>query len=410
MALLELKKLAQQTRVTFSLRNKKGYDMSAKVIFFPVGNGDMTLIQTEDEKNILIDCRIRGGEDHPDVRTQLREKLPRNSEGRLFIHLFIWTHPDSDHCDGVADHFHLGKPEDWSERNDKIFINEIWSSPIVFRRHHAQNHPLCDDAIALNKEIKRRVNLYKEKGFLDGAGNQVLVLGKDEDGKTDDIPNILLELDQTTRWINQTYSSDFEAHLLGPSPKKDLDELEDKLGKNHSSVIMNFAIKGGNKTAQLLSGGDAEVVCWEGVRDRLTSKYSMSWLDYDILQTPHHCSWHSLSHDSLSKKGENAKTSEKAIEVFERAKEKAFIISSSKVIEDDEKDPPAYRAKEEYEKIVDKVQGQFLCVSDHKKNGENIPLEIEISGDGVKKIAASALGMAESSSTAVNRQGGGGYA
>lgn len=100
------------------------------------------------------------------------KKLPRNNEGRLFVHLFIWTHPDSDHCDGVADHFHLGKPEDWSEKNDKIFINEIWSSPIVFRRHHAQNHPLCDDAIALNKEVKRRVNLYKEKNYLDGVGNQ----------------------------------------------------------------------------------------------------------------------------------------------------------------------------------------------------------------------------------------------
>ena len=61
--------------------------MSAKICFFPVGNGDMTLIQTEDDKNILIDCRIRDGEEHPDVRTQLREKLPRNNEGRLFVTL-----------------------------------------------------------------------------------------------------------------------------------------------------------------------------------------------------------------------------------------------------------------------------------------------------------------------------------
>lgn len=384
--------------------------MSAKINFFPVGNGDMTLIQTEDGKNILIDCRIRDGEEHPDVRSQLREKLSRDGKSRLFIHLFIWTHPDSDHCDGISDCFHLGKPENWNEKSDKIFINEIWSSPIVFRRHHAQNHPLCDDAKALNKEVKRRVNLYKENGYLDGVGNQVLVLGKDENEKTDNIQNILLELDQTTRYINGYYSSVFEAHLLGPSPKKDLDELEDKLGKNHSSVIINFELKGDNKTAYFLIGGDAEVVCWEGVRDRLAGKYLMSWLDYDILQTPHHCSWHSLSHDSLSDKGDEAKTSDKAMEVFNRAKQNAFIISSSKTIEDDEKDPPAYRAKEEYEKIVDDKQGQFLCVADHKKNDNNIPLEIEISGNSIKKIAASTLGMAESSSAAVNRQGGGGYA
>ncbi|MDH8362161.1 hypothetical protein QIG42_27140, partial [Klebsiella pneumoniae] len=70
------------------------------------------------------------------------------------------------------------------------------------RRHHAQNHPLCDDAIALNTEVKRRVNLYRQNGYLDGVGNQVLVLGKDENGKTDDIPYILLELDNTTSYIN----------------------------------------------------------------------------------------------------------------------------------------------------------------------------------------------------------------
>ncbi|EDJ1207441.1 hypothetical protein GEX85_12495 [Salmonella enterica] len=384
--------------------------MSAKISFFPVGNGDMTLIQTEDGQNILIDCHIRKGKEHPDVLSQLREKLDRDEKGRLFIHLFIWSHPDKDHCSGISEHFHLGKPEDWSERSDKIFINEIWSSPIVFRRHHAQNHNLVQDAKDLNSEVKRRVNLYKEKRYLDGVGNQVLVLGKDENGKTDDIPNIVLQLDNTTRLINGAYSYNFEAHLLAPSPKKDLDEDEDKLGKNHSSVIINFELKGDNKTAFFLSGGDAEVVCWEGVRNRLFKNYNMSWLDYDILQTPHHCSWRSLSHDSSSGKGDEAKTSELAMEVFNRAKQNAFIIASSDPIADDANDPPSYRAKKEYENIVDNVQGQFLCVSDHKKNGENIPLEIEISDNGIKKIAASALGMAESSSAAVNRQGGGGYA
>ncbi|MGS3123173.1 hypothetical protein AB2866_25585, partial [Escherichia coli] len=75
-----------------------------------------------------------------------------------------------------------------------------------------------------------------------GVGNRVLVLGKDENGKADDIPYILLELDNTTSYSNGESSSVFQARLLGPSPKKDLDELEDKLGKNHSSGIINFEL------------------------------------------------------------------------------------------------------------------------------------------------------------------------
>ncbi len=49
--------------------------MSAKITFFPVGNGDMTLLETESGKKILIDCRIRKGDEYPDVSRMLRDTL-----------------------------------------------------------------------------------------------------------------------------------------------------------------------------------------------------------------------------------------------------------------------------------------------------------------------------------------------
>lgn len=57
--------------------------MTATIKFFPVGNGDMTLITTNSGKNILIDCNIRSGKECPDVVKQLRECLPRDSKNRL---------------------------------------------------------------------------------------------------------------------------------------------------------------------------------------------------------------------------------------------------------------------------------------------------------------------------------------
>nr|MBF4322767.1 hypothetical protein [Vibrio anguillarum] len=119
--------------------------MVAKITFFPVGNGDMTLIETESNKKILIDCRIRKGNDFPDVLTMLRDKLDRDSNKRLYIDLFVWSHPDEDHCQGIQDHFHLGTPENWNAEKDLIFINEIWSSPLVYRRA-SKTHKLCEDA------------------------------------------------------------------------------------------------------------------------------------------------------------------------------------------------------------------------------------------------------------------------
>ncbi|HDY7615848.1 TPA: metallohydrolase [Vibrio vulnificus] len=383
--------------------------MVAKITFFPVGNGDMTLIETESNKKILIDCRIRKGNDFPDVLTMLRNKLDRDSNKRLYIDLFVWSHPDEDHCQGIQDHFHLGTPENWNAAKDLIFINEIWSSPLVYRRA-SKTHKLCEDAKALNKEVKRRVNKFKEDKEM-FSGNYVYILGQDEGDKTKDIPEIVLELDATIKKINGKQASDFSAKLLGPTPKSDLDENEEKLGKNHSSVIFNYEVKGEEVVANFLSAGDAEVVCWEALLDRLDAQGNRKALEYDILQAPHHCSWHSLSHDSLSEKGNNAEVSDKAVEAIGNAKNKAFIISSSNSIKDDQNDPPAYRAKNEYENILDNVSGSFKCVDDHKKSGKNIPLVIEINGNGLKLIPATSFTQNNNApDNAVNRNGGKGYA
>ncbi|NQY87671.1 MAG: hypothetical protein HRT51_07960 [Colwellia sp.] len=386
--------------------------MSAIISFFPVGNGDMTLIQTDSGKNILIDCNIRQGDEYPDVTEQLKDKLSEDSHGRLFIDLFVWSHPDQDHCKGIKDKFHLGKVDDWKKAGELIFINEIWSSPIVYRRA-SKNHTLSEDAKALNKEVKRRVNVFKDNNS-SSVGDLVLILGDDENGKTDDIQDIVLKLDSETSFINNKYDSTFTAKLLGPSAKSDIDEDEDKLGKNHSSAIISYKLTAGENSAIFLSGGDAEVVCWEALLKRMKNNGTESYLQYDVLQAPHHCSWHSISHDSLSKAKEDnseAKVSDDAIESLGKANNNAFIVSSSGTIKDDDNDPPAYKAKQEYVKILDNVQGSFKCVADHKKNKENVPLEIEISSDGIKtKSIASLASSSNVTKSAVNRNGGDGYA
>lgn len=386
--------------------------MSTIISFFPVGNGDMTLIQTDTGNNILIDCNIRQGDEYPDVTEQLRNKLSKDSSGRLYVDLFVWSHPDQDHCRGIKDKFHLGKVDDWKEDKDLIFINEIWSSPMVYNRA-STNHALSEDAKALNKEVKRRVKVYKDDSSAN-KGDLVLILGEDDKGKTDDIQDIVLQLDSETSYINNKMDSSFTAKLLGPSPKSDIDEDEGKLGKNHSSAIISYTLSAGDNSATFLSGGDAEVVCWEALLKRMKDNKTESDLEYDVLQVPHHCSWHSISHDSLSKAKENdteAKVSDDAIESLGKANASAFIVSSSETIKDDDNDPPAYNAKQEYVKILNKVQGSFKCVADHKKNKKNVPLEIEISSDGIKtKSIASFASSSNATQSAVNRDGGDGYA
>ena len=359
--------------------------MASYISFFPVGNGDMTLVQTEFGHKFLIDTNIRSAADDPDddtldVAEKLREKLKRDGAGRLFVDALLISHPDQDHCRGLQKHFHLGSPSSWSKSADKIFVREIWSSPTVFRRA-SRKHVLCNDAKAFNTEAKRRVKLFRARRGNVDDGDRILILGEDENGKTDDLSEILVTVDGTFSVINGQHDKSINVVLLAPLPIKNEDD-ESVLSKNNSSTILRFSLAGGGVTdkCRFLTGGDAEVEIWEKLWHRHCR--DVDTLTYDILQSPHHCSWHSLSRDSWSELGESAEVSEDARCALSQVRRGATIVSSSNPIEDDDNDPPCIRAKREYESIIDPVNGEFKCVGDHPSKKFPDVLEFEISNSG----------------------------
>jgi hypothetical protein len=362
--------------------------MASTITFFPVGNGDMTLIVLGDETamRILIDCNIRGAADDPTDKTRnvaqdLRDKLKRDGKGRPYVDVFAWSHPDQDHCRGIQNHFYLGDPtaypDDKKPDNEKrILIRQMWSSPIVYRRA-STDHALCEDAKALNSEAKRRVKVARDKKFLGiQDGNRILILGEDENGKTDDLGPILVKVDQDISVLNGTKSSVFKARLLAPFPISADPCEEEELRKNHSSVILNIELAddASRKTVKkFLTAGDAEVLVCEKLWKK--HKQSLAVLEYDLLQTPHHCSWHSLSHDSRSKLGDKAKVSPDAKSALSQVRSGGTIVASSDPIKDDDKDPPCYAAKLEYKSITDGAKGEFVCTGSYPT--ESAPASLE---------------------------------
>ena len=358
--------------------------MAAKILFFPVGNGDMTLIVLESGLKILIDMNIRPAaddpdDDTPDVAAELRSLLTRDAKGRLYIDALLISHPDKDHCTGLQNHFHLGPPADWSKSADKIFIHELWSSPLVFRRASSQ-HILCPDAKAFNSEARRRVARFRAACWSVSDGDRILILGEDEDGKTDDLGAILVKAGATFSKINGQFDPSMTARLLAPQPRSGDEDEEELRSKNHSSTILNCTLTGDGGVARVLSGGDAEVAIWE----RLWQRYSAypDFFVYDILQAPHHCSWHSLSYDSWSKRGEDAKVCADARNALSQTRRGAAVIFSSDPIKDDDNDPPCIRAKREYVAIVKDAGGSVLCVGEHPNEKKPETVEFEVGHHG----------------------------
>jgi hypothetical protein len=380
--------------------------MVAKIAFFPVGNGDMTLVKLESGRTILVDVNARAAaddpdDDTPDVMAMLRDRLKRDADGRLYVDAFLLSHPDKDHCTGLKKHFHLGAPADWSKKADKIFIREIWSSPMVFRRA-SRDHVLCDDAAAFNSEARRRVKQFRETGGSVSDGDRILILGEDQDGKTDDLTDILVKVDEVFSRVNGQYDWSMSARLLAPQPKSDDEDEEEMRSKNHSSTILNFSLAGDGQgdAGRFLTGGDAEVAIWE----RLWQRHSEhpDWLTYDILQTPHHCSWHSLSYDSWSEKAEEAEVCEDARSALAQTRKGAVIVASSNAIKDDDNDPPCIRAKQEYESIAKGAGGSFVCVGEPEKSPDLV--EFEIGKNGPRLLTKVAKAAAVIGSGAVGRQ------
>ena len=368
--------------------------MAAKTHHFRVDNGDMALLVLESGARILVDINIRGAaddedDDTPNVSGQLRdilENLDRDDAGRLYVDAFLLTHPDEDHCRGLKTHFHLGAPESWSKTNDKIFVREMWSSPIVFRRRD-KHHKLCVDANAWASEARRRVGLFKENG-LGGHGDRVLILGEDVNGKTDDLEDILVRAGETVSRIAGSYDYSGEALLIAPIGPNESEEQEELVTKNNSSVVMRFKLGAGgdDDAARFLFGGDAEVGIWERIRGRTDDDD----LTYDVLIAPHHCSWHSLSWDSWSKNGEDAEVSDDARSALAQARKGATILASSKTIQDDDIDPPCVRAKREYVEILKSAKGTFKCIAD-VKGTDPVVFEIDKDGPSMKAVKAAAI-------------------
>lgn len=144
------------------------------------------------------------------------------------------------------------------------------------------------------------------------------------------------------------------------------------------------------------------MLIWERMWKRFETNPSV--LEYDLLLAPHHCSWHSLSYDSWSRKGEDARGCEGAKNALGQAREGATIVSSSKKILDDAQDPPCIRAKREYESILKPQDGWFTCTGDLK--GDAV-LELEVmSSGGLKNVVAGVISAAASTAAAAAPRAG----
>ena len=344
--------------------------MADKITFFPVGNGDMTLIKFQNGTNILIDCNIRKSasedDDQFDCKKYLFENLPVHIDDIRYIDAFILTHHDNDHCRGTEEYFYFGDPDDISD-DERILIKELIVAPKLLTTKESIN----DDAKKIRKEAKRRLKLYDEnQNTFSKDGNRIQIIGYSTDLK--DYINIMTVAGESITRINGKRMADYEFFVLGPI-KKDNDDENAEI--NDTSIVLKISFKFINdgKTIVIILGGDETCDNWVDIINKNED------LTFDILLAPHHCSWHAISNEDTH----TGKVHETISQFFENSKDKAHVISSSKPIKRNNDNPPSYRAKNEYLKHLED-ENRFFCLGEYPEEEDNKPLILDISKQGVQ--------------------------
>lgn len=365
--------------------------MSGHVRYYPVSNGDTTLMVTPEEQEILVDCKLAESDPPFDVHSDLVERLG-TQDGRPYLPAFILTHGDEDHCLGFDRTFHTGPPSEYEEPDEDDELPDILIGTLWFSPHILSDDELCDDAEVYQEEAERRLKLHKEGAEeKDEPGNRIVVIGCKSDEGLEDIPDdILFTAGDEIESVDHTPEANFSIFIHAPF-RRDLDN--DVVERNDTSIafMAGFDADGTENASTFFFGGDANYAVLKEILRQSRYHDNEDWLEYDVLQTPHHCSWSSFNETPYE---DNQDPREESLEFFEHNRSGARIVASSKPIEDDDDNPPHHPAKEEYVDIVG--DDQFYCTATHPNEDNPQPIVFEVTADGPALERATAAAVVSS--------------
>jgi hypothetical protein len=353
-----------------------------RIKYYPVGNGDTSLITLEDKTTIIVDCNIRNcdGDDVHDVKGDLLNCV-QFDDGVPYLDVFILTHGDEDHCRGFEKHFYQGNPEKYSDTDKKeglIRVDTMWFSPMIAEEHKNDNEEVYQ------KEAERRLSLHRKKDpRKDNPGNRIKIIGYDGNADYMDLNHLRAVPGEVVTRFNDRNQSLFSIFIHAPF-KEHLEALGDDK-KNSTSIVFQARFKNnpyqeGFSTLAMF-GGDSDHTSWCIILNKTRKYKNEHALYWDLFLSPHHCSW-SFFNDRPQK--ENPISQKTSLEVLDYKRRNAKVIASSKTISAYDKNPPHYEAKREY---VKKVTGNnFLNTTSYNVvNRVPQPIVFEVTTQGVVK-------------------------
>ena len=347
--------------------------MTARVRFFPIGNADTCIIDTNGRKFVFDFAapKPQGGDDRRiDLAETLRAELKK--EKRTQLDVVSFSHLDTDHFAGASEFFHLEHAKKYQGKG-RFRIREMWvPAAAILESKWDQS----TEGRIIQAEARHR--LKKGKGIRVISRPEVLddwLRKQGIDPKTRR-ESIVGAGNLMPGYRVRKTGIEFFTH----APFSDQRD-ESEVDRNGESTVFHVTIKDGPDDVRLLLTGDTpydvlarivESSEWAGNKDRL---------EWDMIKVPHHSSYSSLGPD----KGKLVTRPVPAVRRLyeEYGEDGSVIVSPSKVIPSrDEIQPPHRQAAAYYGKAAEKVGGDFVVTMEHPTKKDPKPLGLKVSGMG----------------------------
>jgi hypothetical protein len=313
----------------------------AKLMFYPIGNADSTLIHLADDRLLLVDFCNYLSEGEDDRRIRLDEELRSylKDQDRQDFDAVAFSHADDDHVHGAEDFFWFDHAKKY-QGNGRVRILDLMV-PACF---------ILETGLGGSARIIREEARYRFK-----RGSGIRVFGN---------PGPLQEwlenqgIDPATRvhLITKAGSCvpDFsrvsgKVEIFPHSPFSFRMEGED-VDRNGNSLVWHLTFFEGGRELRCILGSDAQHQNWADIVYITTKKGNDERLDWDLFRISHHCSYTALSDE----KGEEETVPRAEVaSLFERGSDNCLLVSSSYPIPtDDTEQPPHRQAAAYYQRIA----------------------------------------------------------
>lgn len=369
------------------------------VTFYPVGNGDTSLIQTSKGKMILMDYFQNTDATHPDTPTYniakaLKQKL--DAADRNSFDVVAFTHADRDHINGSTDFFYLEFAKKYQDDN-RIHIDELWV-PAAILLESTTRDKQSDEFVTWRNEARYRLkNKLGIKVF--SLPDDLKTLIESWEMTVDELSDHIIDAGT----VVDTFSlakDDLEFFVHAPFMKHCNDAGDDiKKVRNEAALIFNVRFNASGSTYDYLAVGDSEAHVLEDVLDITKYHHREDRLRWDLFNIPHHCSYLALADEKGDKETEPL---DKLKELLLMGNPDCYLICSSEAFLTDRQEaekkvqPPHIQARRCYERYLTEVHGRaFKVTGEHGGTKHPQPLVVMIERAGISiKDAVNTAAMA----------------